>query len=142
MRLWPKSERVFRWPKRLHCRRTRSPCLLFFLSPFLLSTLLYPLPTEMCVCLYSLPPGLVKRETESRRAGEDKGGHQTVNSGCRSPHQKRGEWLIDQQLLGFFCKSYSTGTLALKSILESQLILPKALHVICFMCDKTLLKST
>lgn len=30
----------------------------------------------------------------------------------------------------------------LKSILGSQLILPKALHVICFMCDKTLLKST
>lgn len=57
-----------------------------------------PLPTEMCVCPNPLPSGPVKRETEGRRAGEDKGGHQTVNPGCCSPHKKRGEWLTEQEL--------------------------------------------
>lgn len=55
------------------------------------------LPTEMCscVCLYPLPSGSVKRETEDRGAGEDKGGHQTVNPGRCSPHQKRGAELLN-----------------------------------------------
>lgn len=60
-----------------------------------------PLPTEMCVCPNPLPSGPVKRETEDRRAGEDKGGHQTVNPGCCSPHKKRGEWLTEQELFLF-----------------------------------------
>lgn len=48
---------------------------------------------SLTLCL-SFSSGLVKGETESRRAGEDKRGHQTVDSGCCSSHQKRGEWLI------------------------------------------------
>ena len=71
-----------------------------------------PLPTEMCVCPNPLPSGPVKRETEGRRAGEDKGGHQTVNPRCCSPHKKRGEWLTEQELLGSFWRSwYSIETL-------------------------------
>lgn len=52
----------------------------------------------ICVCLHPLPSGLVKRETKDRRAREDKGGHQTVDPGCCSPHQKRG---------GKFCMTLS-----------------------------------
>lgn len=106
MRPWPKSERVFRWLKRLHCRRTRSACLPFFPVPFpsFLATFLHPVPTEMSVCLYSSHSGLVKRKAESRRVGEDKRGQQSVHSRGCSPHQKRGKWLIEQQLLGFYCR--------------------------------------
>lgn len=67
-------------------------------------------PTEMCccVCFYPFPSGAVKRETEGRGAGEDKGSHQTLNPGCCSPHQKRGAelltgyWFSVQELLGCF----------------------------------------
>lgn len=157
MRPWPKWERVFKWPRRLHCRKIRWPCLPLFLClpppQFFFFSLaesspqsieLYyppdkcpfiPLPTEMCVCPNPLPSGPVKRETEDRRAGEDKGGHQTVNPGCCSPHKKRGEWLTEQELFLFqFLQKlvqHWNSTKYLQNILESQLILLNALHVIC-----------
>lgn len=50
------------------------------------------MPAEKCTCLcpYPLPSGPVKRETEDRRSGEDKGGHQAADPGCCCPHQEGG----------------------------------------------------
>lgn len=84
-------------------------------SPVSLCTFRHPFPTEMCVCLYPLASGLVKGETESRRAREDKGCHQTVNPGCHSPHPKGGKcsvshvfylWHMPQYLYTFYVYRY------------------------------------
>lgn len=64
---------------------------------------------QMCVWLYALPSGLVKRETEDRRTGEDKGGHQTADPGCCGPHQKRGgefHMALTARCCGLFCRSW------------------------------------
>ena len=83
---------LFHWPSLPpQSFELRDPLTIDPLCPHPFSTF-RTLPTEMCscVCLHPLPSGPVKRETEDRGAGEDKGGHQTVNPGCCSPHKKRG----------------------------------------------------
>lgn len=71
----------------------------FFFLNLLSCTLLVPSVHGPLKCRNLLPTGPFKREAEGRRAGEDQRRHQTVNPGCCSTHQKRGEWLPEQEWL-------------------------------------------